>query len=176
MRFAVERRAVGYDATGEKVPNDRLPMAKYDRFQASVQVRRVDAGMQTAQATLHRKATYAPRGGRITFIDDNQLGQLVRIQGHWGLQEVQTVRIVTYCVPVCPKSREYYALRGRRSLCWWRAAQACNAACCTRSSISCRSRDSHLAYERSSWTALRQTSVNSRSVIIVISFGGSIGS
>ncbi|MDB6084599.1 MAG: hypothetical protein JWN43_2480 [Gammaproteobacteria bacterium] len=74
MRFAVERRAVGYDAAGEKVPNDRLPMAKHDRFQRSVQVRRVDAGMQAAQATLHRKATYAPGGGRITFIDDDQLG------------------------------------------------------------------------------------------------------
>jgi hypothetical protein len=30
--------------------------------------------MQAAQATLHREATYAPGGGRITFIDDDQFG------------------------------------------------------------------------------------------------------
>jgi hypothetical protein len=74
MRFAIERRAVGYDAAWEKVPDDGLPMAKHDRFQGSVQIRRVDAGMQTAQAALRRKATYTSRGGRITFIDDDQFG------------------------------------------------------------------------------------------------------
>jgi hypothetical protein len=74
VRLAVERRAVGYDSIWEKVPNDRLPMAKHDRFQGSVQARRVDTSMQAAQTALRRKAAYAPGSGWITLIDDDQLG------------------------------------------------------------------------------------------------------
>ena len=73
-----------YDAARQEVPDDRLPMAKHDRFKGRVQVRRIDAGMQPAQTPLRRKAAYAPGGGRITFVGDDQLGWRVRIRGHWG--------------------------------------------------------------------------------------------
>jgi hypothetical protein len=49
---------------------DREPTIK---MRSSLQVRRVDAGMQTAQTAFRRKASYAPGRGWITFIDDDQL-------------------------------------------------------------------------------------------------------
>jgi hypothetical protein len=74
MWLAVERRTVREDATREEISYDRLPMAKYDRFRRGIQVRRIDAGIQTAQPTVRREAADAARGSGITFIDDDQLG------------------------------------------------------------------------------------------------------
>ena len=79
MRLAIERRAMRNNATWKNVPDDRLPMAQHDAVKGTVQVRGVDAGMQAAQAALRGKAAYTSRGGRITFIDGDQLGQCVRI-------------------------------------------------------------------------------------------------
>jgi hypothetical protein len=62
------------DAAREEIAYDRLPMAKYDRFRRGIEVRRIDAGIQTAQATVRRKATYAACGSGVAFIDDDQLG------------------------------------------------------------------------------------------------------
>ena len=62
------------DATREEIAYDRLPVAKYDRFRRGIQVGRIDAGIQTAQAAVGREASYAARGCGIAFIDDDQLG------------------------------------------------------------------------------------------------------
>ncbi len=71
MGLTIERRAVGYDASWQKVPNDRLPVAKRYRLQGSVEVRRVDAGMQPAQTALRGQSTHASGGSWITFVSED---------------------------------------------------------------------------------------------------------
>ena len=49
-------------------------MTKYDRFQWRIKVRRVDARMEAAQTAVSGKAADTPRGSRIAFVCNDQLG------------------------------------------------------------------------------------------------------
>jgi hypothetical protein len=56
------------------MPDNGLPMAKHDRFQGSIEVRSVDAGMQAAQSAFRGQATYASGRRGIAPIDDHEFG------------------------------------------------------------------------------------------------------
>jgi hypothetical protein len=58
---------------------------------------------QAAQPTRHRQATYAPGGGRITFVYDDKLGSLSEFRGIGRLKKVQNVRIDPFCTRIVRK-------------------------------------------------------------------------
>ena len=59
--------------------DNRLPMAKHDRLQGGVEIRGIDARMQASQTAIGGKPAYTAGNGRLGFVDDDQLGERVRI-------------------------------------------------------------------------------------------------